>query len=274
MNWLPGAVAILVLTLSAACAEPGHPSPEVYRSCAQPVGRSPEGVLEVCGRLDRALVQAAVSQLAPTDRELVLTSGGGISPAAITLARALNARGLTVRVRGFCLSACSTYVLLTARSVIVEPGAIVAFHHTGANALEAIAYRSRRPVPPAVLQPAADERAFFGEAGLEPVLLDQLGMAVEPSCFGIRARAQGGRERFMNYRWSWFIPTHAEAEAMFRGRLSGYWPSSAEEAEQAFAALLGRTGTRVKYGVLPPAIAPADLAATLPTCAGSLTPEG
>jgi len=274
MNGLPGAVAILVVMLSAACAEPARPSPDVYRACTQAVGRSPEGVLEVCGRLDRALVQAAVSQLAPTDKELVLTSGGGISPAAMTLARALNARGMTVRVRGFCLSACSTYVLLTAHSVIVEPGAIVAFHHTGANAIEAIAYRSHRPVPPAVLQPAADERAFFEEAELDPTLLDRLGMAVEPVCFGIRTRAQGGRERVMNYRWSWFIPAHAEAEAMFRGRLSGYWPSSAGEAEQAFAALLGRTGTRVRYGVLPPPTAPTDLAATLPTCAGSLTPEG
>lgn len=273
MNRLSGIAVFLLLALVPACKPEPRAHPDPYRVCGQSVERGADGRLEICGRLTTQLTEAVIRELKPADTEVVMTSGGGLAAPAMALVKALNDRQINVRVRGFCLSACSTDVLLAAKKVIIEPDAIVAFHHTAAFALEAAAYRSRKPVSPAVLQPASDERAFFAEQGLDPALLDRIAMAVEPTCFGLRHTEQG-RERYLNFGWAWFVPTRSEAETMFRRRITGYWPSSAVEAQQALRALVEDDDLRVKYGSLPADTSPSVVAATLPTCQGSLPEWG
>ena len=269
MNRLSGVAAVLLVMLIPACKPVPRAPPDPYKVCGQSVERGADGRLKICGRLTAQMTEAVIRELKPEDSEVLMTSGGGFATPAIALVKALNDHRITVRVRDFCLSACSTYVLLAAHRIVIEPGAVVAFHHTGAFALEAFAYRSGLPVTATVLQPARDERVFFTEQGLDPALLDRIAMAIEPRCFGLR-RTEQGRERYLNSDWAWFVPSRSEAETMFRGRIVGYWPSSAAEAQQALRALVEDDDLRVKYGALPAATAPSVVAATLPTCQGSL----
>ena len=258
---------VLVACLAAASCETranDTPAP-LYASCVASVARDAAGILSICGRLDESTVRLALDQIRPSDRELVLTSGGGFAPPSIVLAKAIRAQNITVRVRGFCLSACSTYVLLTAPRVLIEPNAIVAFHHTAAFGAEAVAHRTNTPASHPIWAQADEEREYFRSADMPADLLDRITLSVEPTCMGLRANGSG-RDMLLMYRWEWFVPDFHTAQDMFGGRMSGYWPRSRAEAETLFASLRTARRQRVRYGALPEAISPAALAAKLPEC--------
>jgi len=261
-------IALFACLVGSGCRTPQNEHPQsVYAGCASPVTRDTAGVLYVCGQLNESTVQLALDQMRPSDREIVLTSGGGIAQQAIKLAEAIRARQMTVRVRDFCLSACPTYVLLTAPRVLVEPNALVAFHHTGAFAYDVIGARTGAPASHPIFAQADRERDFFRTAGLSPDLLDRLALAVEPTCMGVRVRTNGsGKEMVLLYRWAWFVPELDTAQAMFADRLSGYWPKSGSEAQTLLERLRSASKQTVRYGELPIAIDPASLAVTLPEC--------
>ncbi|GLK50115.1 hypothetical protein GCM10017620_30890 [Brevundimonas intermedia] len=152
---------------------------------------------------------------------------------------------------------------------MVEPDTVIAFHHTGAFATEVMAARSGMPADSSFRQQATHEREFFERQGLDPDLLNRIAMSVEPTCMGIR-RSGSGLERHLNYRWAWFVAERAEAARMFRGRMSGYWPASRSEAEAILRPTLGDSDLTVSYGPLASSMAPAEMAAKLPVCPGSL----
>ena len=259
-------LAAFVAVASGCAAAPEKRT--LYDLCAQGVHRTSEGTLRVCAQLNETTLAEVERQLVPEDREIVLTSGGGPSGPAMDFARLLNERRITVRARQFCLSACATYVLLTAERVVVEPNAVVAFHHTAAFTLDLMAYRAGLPGDAPARDPGLAERAFFRTAGLDEKLLDRLAVAVDPICVGTRTTA-AGREAYLNYRWAWFTPSRSEAESLFRGRLSGYWPASRDEVQPILRATLGNDRLNVRYGW--PEFGetdPAVFAATLPNCDG------
>ncbi|KIC52318.1 hypothetical protein RM53_16770 [Brevundimonas nasdae] len=262
-------LALSLLPLTGACSERKARTLHGYDLCQRGVRRLETGVLRICDQLNEAVVSQAISQLRDDDTEVLLTSGGGVVSAAITLVEALNARHITVRVRQFCLSACSTDVLLAAEKVVVEPHTIVAFHHTGAFAAEVMADRSGMSADSPFRQQATREREFFEREGLDPDLLNQIAMSIEPICMGIR-RQGSGRERYLNFRKAWFVPDRIEADRMFRGRLSGYWPASGSQAQAILRPTLGDGDLTVSYGPLASSMSPAKMAAQLPVCPGSL----
>ncbi len=256
---------IACIAISSSCSA----APEkrtAYELCVPGVTRTSDGVMRVCAQLNADTVAQVERGLAAGDREIILTSGGGTTGPAMSLARLLNERKITVRARQFCLSACATYVLLSADKIVIEPYTVVAFHHTGAFALDLMSARAAPSTEPRQNQTSIQERQFFRDAGLDDTLLDRLSMAVEPTCAGVR-NTSVGREGYLNYRWAWFTPNREEAEALFRGRMSGYWPSSQREVQAILRATLGDERLQVAYGW--PEISesdPAMVAATLPSC--------
>jgi hypothetical protein len=224
-------------------------------------------VVRVCDQLNARTLASLTAALEPKDREILLTSGGGTASDAMAFAELIATRGLTVRARQFCLSACATYVLTAAPKVVVEPYTIVAFHHTGAFVVDVFADRAEAPADDPSRAPALAERAFFQRHGLDPALLSRLGLAVEPGCVGVDAGPSGSVGR-IEYRHAWFVPSRTAADEMFRGRLSGWWPGDAGETESILRPTLADPELTVAYGALP--AAPADLAAyarSLPDCA-------
>lgn len=277
MQWMMRMIGTFVLLVcsitSSGCGARQIQPPSVYQVCDHNVGRTSDGVLYVCAQLNQQTVDAVRRELKPTDTEIILTSGGGPSSVGMDFARLISRRGLTVRARHFCLSACSTYVLMTARRVVVEPETVVAFHHTASFAIEFFADRAGANADDPSRAGTREERDFYKQNGLNPDLLYGFAAAVEPTCAGIRSTPGGPTERegYVNYRYGWFVPTVAEAEALFLGRLSGAWPGNRQQAESTLRALTGNPGLEVRYGW--PAnlkIDPAWYARTLPDCGDPL----
>lgn len=263
---LAGAVSFLagIAPLSGCAAQ--QEARSGYELCNHGVTRTSDGILRVCAQLNQQTIASVQDQLKPSDSEILLTSGGGTSADAMRFADLVNARGLTIRTRQFCLSACATYVLLTARTVVVEPYTMVAFHHTGAFVVDFFADRSGTPAGSPARTLGAEERRFFAANGLDPDILYRLAAAVEPTCTGLQPTSTG-QEGFIRYRYAWFIPTHDEAQALFRGRLSGYWPASRREAESILRPTLGEPGLNIAFG-WPASMNPDPAAAAraLPSC--------
>lgn len=262
-------VLVVCSVTSFGCGEGQIQPPSVYRDCVSDVARTTDGILRVCAQINQQTLDTVERLLKPTDTEIILTSGGGPSSVGMDFARLISRRGLTVRARHFCLSACSTYVLMTARRVIVEPETIVAFHHTASFAFDFIAHRAGASADSPLWRGAMEERDFYKQNGLDPDLLYGFAAAVEPTCAVTRSTSGDttDREIFMSYHYGWFVPTPEEAETLFLGRLSGAWPSNRQQAEASLRALTGIPGLEVRYGW--PAnlkIDPAWYARTLPDC--------
>lgn len=61
---------------------------------------------------------------------LILTSRGGDVDAAIGIGKEMHDRGMSVVVRGYCVSSCANYLFLAGRRRIIEPNSFVGFHGT------------------------------------------------------------------------------------------------------------------------------------------------
>jgi len=60
--------------------------------------------------------------------ELQIASQGGDVKAAIRFAHWVHKKGLNVRVRTLCYSACANYVFIAGKNKVLEPGSFVAWH--------------------------------------------------------------------------------------------------------------------------------------------------
>lgn len=237
-----------------------------YEMCVRGVSRTQQGILRICDQINPTTISSVRQALSLSDSEVILTSGGGTSSSAMELGRILRERGVTVRARQFCLSACSTYVLPAAKKVIVEPYTIIAFHHTGAFAIDLLNDRAGAPIDSPSRGLAVAERAYYEEIGMDVALLDRFAVAVEPTCIGYTQTEQG-RMAVINYRYNWFVPTKSEIKSIFHERVSGYWPESKGEAEAIIRPTLGDERINVAFGWRAGA-APvvSDLARSLPSC--------
>lgn len=259
-------LATLAVALSACGGQTEAPRTG-YALCGNTgVYRSSSGFLRICAPITDEVVEQVSASLTPEDEEVILTSDGGFQIPAIALGKLLADRDVVVRVRQFCLSACSTYVMAMADRVIVDPYTVVAFHHTAAFVLDAMA--SRRDMPREAWQRrvAADERQAYREAGRDDAMLDRIAMAIEPICIGTR-QANGREEGYFGTRWDWFIPDQAAAREIYGDRISGHWMVDGQMATRIFQVSLNRPLARVRYGALPSdGVDPAAVGQSLPEC--------
>lgn len=261
-------VATFAVALSA-CDGQTEATRTGYALCGNNTGvyRNSSGVLRICAPITAQVVEQVSASLTPEDREVILTSDGGMQTAAIALGQLLAERDVAVRVRQFCLSACSTYVIAMADRVIVDPYTVVAFHHTAAFALDVTAERLNLPATSNLRQSSERERQAYRNAGREDTMLDRIAMAVEPTCVG-RRTVNGRDEAFIEYTWQWYMPDRAAAEIIYGDRLSGSWLDDEEMAVSIFRLSLDRPNARIRFGELPEGpIDPAAVARALPACA-------
>lgn len=260
-------VAAFIVALPA-CAEQTEDRPTGYQLCGGRTGvyRSQSGVLRVCAPITDAVVREVAGSLAPSDREVILTSDGGPQTPAIALARLLKERAITLRVRQFCLSSCSTYVMGMADRVIVDPHTVIAFHHTAAFLLDAMASRQGMAEDSWQRQASRSEREAYRASGRDDRMLDRIAMAVQPVCAGIR-RVGGRDEAYIDNRWDWYIPDVSAMREIFGDRVLGDFTSSRDAAISIFRLSLGMPNAEVRFGSLPSGpFDPDAIGRALPEC--------
>lgn len=263
-------IGVLIVAISGCRAE-SEAQPTGYELCGRTgIYRNQQGILRICAPITDSVVAQVSEQLTPTDREVILTSDGGPQIPAIALADLLRERGVTVRVRQFCLSSCSTYVMAMVNAVVVDPYTVVAFHHTAAFAIDAVAARNGLAEDCIQRRMARAERDAYRAAGRDDRMLDRIAMAVEPRCAGMRD-VSGRPEAYLDYRWSWYIPDRETARHIYGDRISGHWMKDADEAASILRMSLDRPNDTVRFGPLPSGESrPEIIGPGLPECQASL----
>lgn len=269
---LPGAVLFFTASTLASCsdstpdrhlaASPKH----TYDLCVRGISRTNSGVLRFCDQINDASVEALKRAVRPTDTQMILTSGGGTTSPAIEMGTLVREMGLEIKVRQFCLSACATYILPATESIVIEPYAIVAFHHTASFVADAIADKAGVADDHPSRNLASIERRYFQGLGIESNILDQIATSVEPYCIGY-TRQGGQRMAVIRFRHEWTVPTPEQLRRLVRGKISGYWPSSGREVQDILSRTLGKESVVVRYGWSPLMDNQSSAKATpLPTC--------
>lgn len=160
------------------------------------------------GDISPELAACVEAGIADTTREVVLNSPGGLIVEAARIADRLAGRGLTVRVRGHCASACATMLMPMARRIVVEPGALVMLH-PGPDAHYLDLFERRRPERLALLQ-AEDGLTVDGAIARDAVMHQ------------VQRDVTARYERFLQGRnimpgWALWRTPHSETHATYIG---------------------------------------------------------
>lgn len=245
-------------------------SPDVrtgYELCGRSgVYRGQSGVVRLCAPITDTTVAEVRALLTEADSEILITSDGGPQDAALALAALARERNLTVRVRQFCLSSGSTYVLAMADRGVVEPYTVVAFHHTAAWLIDALAARQNMAPDVPYRQGSQDERLAYRSAGRDDRTLDRIAMAIEPICFRTR-QGPAGEEAVLESRYRWYVPNAVAAREIFGDRVSGYALTDDQLAIQILRGTLGQPDASVRVDALPTGESrPEVIGPRLPAC--------
>lgn len=255
-----------LLSVCACSAEPFDRSVG-YGLCARTgVFRTDAGLLRVCAPLSSDITQSVRESVTDADRVILVTSGGGDQVDALELASIIRERNLTVRVQQFCMSACSTYLMTLAPRVEVAPYTVVAFHHTAAWLVDALAAREGMAVDAPFRQASERERAAFRAAGLDDQILDQIASSIEPLCVRETQGEQGPVANVVS-RYAWYIPDRESARLIYGDRISGAWTDDPQLAVSILRTTIGQPNVRVKYGSLSSGdVSPEAVGPALPDC--------
>jgi hypothetical protein len=187
--------ALFALVFVCGCSARAPDRPVAYELCARTgVFRTDAGLLRICAPITPDVTRAVREALTDADRVILVTSGGGNQTDALELAQIVRDHDLTVRVQQFCMSSCSTYLMILAPRVEVAPYTVVAFHHTAAWLVDALAAREGMPPDARFRQASADERAAFTAAGLDDQILDRIALRSSPFAY-VKPRESEGRSQ-------------------------------------------------------------------------------
>lgn len=169
-------------------------------------------------------------------RWLEITSHGGDARAGMELAGLVIERGLGVRVRGFCISACALFPFMAARVREVESGSLVLFHNSMEldQALNRLAGKGHGV--DAYASVVEREQQILGQIGFKADLVKMGLVGLEPVCVLENAAfaVQDPRRYGYFFRFGGFIMPRADVEALTGVPIHGFWPSNVQEAEEAW----------------------------------------
>jgi ATP-dependent protease ClpP protease subunit len=234
---------LLLVACASACSQ------KVGSASNTPVQKSasPRQAVQRVG--DQIFIDGAITPQVATDfahqldsgvRTLVISSGGGLSPSAVQIAREVRAHGLRVVVSKACLSACAQFIFAAARERVVQPDSLVIFHNTRSSiARLGEAHRSLETegFQKSAETDAAIEQSLYAEIGLPQSWLYQPQLEVRTACvrFARDAQAHVSDLEFKSLYAGW-IPTRS---LMMHAGLSfsGFWPDDFSALQHAFDAI-------------------------------------
>lgn len=243
---------IIALAASVfALASCGASRPETVGACEAGVVRDRADTVTVCGNITPDLADRVVEALRSPVSKVIMTSGGGSTSDAIRIVRAVNAAKSTLVVRGYCASACASFVFAGADRVFIEKNSIVIFHHT-TSAVNTLAKRANLNM----LNSAADaisarEVEFYEQRDIPLAFLSYPLSRIEPSCAGAD-KSEGVIQAYVKTRYMFYTPKREEVEGLLGHKVAGYWPKSAKEVGGIFEHHFKRP-VSIVYGLNGPA---------------------
>lgn len=205
--------------LGTACSGKAGDSEEAFVFRGQIEGRAVDELVALLG----------ARQGVPT--KIIFDSPGGTAPRGMDIGDAVRGHGnVTIVVSQLCHSACVQYVLPSARKVIIEKNASIAFHDTPSTlGLPADApttlVRLRRMLE-------ARERTFYTARGIDVEQLRRMQSLITTFCRIERKNVpKEDVRRYGNIsRFHVVVPSLAVVQSLGFRNLSGYWPASYSEA--------------------------------------------
>lgn len=177
---------------------------------------------------------------ADTDR-LVINSLGGETRAAITIAKIIHERNITLIVDRYCISACAQFLLVAAKKVEIRDGALVLFHQS-ASAMKSVLEASGSFRFEEYSRLSRTELLFYEQFGADIGLLLGAFQAMDPICF-IQEGALAEKFPGVVTRWGYSAVTPRTFKRLTRSEVKGTWVSEEKEIRQALQ----------KVGLLGPA---------------------
>ena len=179
---------------------------------------------------------------------VVITSGGGLASNASRITDYFNSHGKKIRIEFYCASSCADIVFMGASKVEVADQALVLFHYTSSYGYESYVRAHGAGNPSHSAKESKSEQSFYLAHKMDQNFLYKIAYSVAPFC--VERLKSDEAETVVYYRIAWAVPSRSEVET-YRGKFSGYWPSSPAEVGQAMAdrGMLAK-GQTIKYGML------------------------
>lgn len=141
--------------------------------------RTSDGAIGFTGVIDRNSYEEYLALAEDGYSELTVNSGGGEPAIALRIAEDIASRDVTVRVKGSCMSACANYLAMAGRRLVVEEGALLAWHGTLPDVDDGRARMVAENLPAPLVETYVEwltdfkirERAFFAKVGVDYRLL-------------------------------------------------------------------------------------------------------
>ena len=194
------------------------------------------GDVRFCGLINDDAFEVVDQAIQKNAKRLVITSIGGRSEIAIRMSEMLAAAKINLTFESYCLSACASFLFLPATDPYVAPGTLIAFHHTTSS--QAM-LRARPDMPDkdrfasVALGIVNGELEFYERRGLSGLWLLEPMMRIGPTCtyrdidWSDPAHPKLGYES----KYQFWVPSRNMIETMGRGRFTGFWPETMEEAK-------------------------------------------
>jgi hypothetical protein len=185
-----------------------------------------------CGGLSEEAAKQVTQVIEGGATTVILSTLGGYSSAAAEIVNAGNARGVKFIVRGGCLSACAIVIVMAADKLEIEPGAIVAFHHTSTQNYITFADRIDAVQRAHIERNMEAEKAVYRAHNIDERFLLWPGIALRIVCVGPIVAFSPG-EWGIATRQTFVVPVRDDVERA-RGRpIPGWWPKDAAEINEA-----------------------------------------
>ncbi len=182
------------------------------------------------GQIDAASVarfeQVLRSPSAEGARWIEITSAGGDAPAGFAMGHLIHDRGLSVRVKGYCVSACAQYVFLAGKFKSVEPKSLVLFHNTLGMIERLHRAAGEREGADAFVPVAKQETQFLHEIGVDTDLTALAMGGLGPVC--ITVNKQFAASDLKRYGYGSRVVAFGVSKQMIEGLagpVQGYWPT-------------------------------------------------
>ena len=113
-----------------------------------------------------------------------IQSTGGDPNAAISIGNEIRKHNISVRVNGFCVSACALFFAIPAKRLLLDKGDIVGLHHsqTALKAIFEAVYPEANIDWDRLSRTSSNEIQFFSDNEIDDRWLTQPMAMIEPSC--------------------------------------------------------------------------------------------
>lgn len=135
--------------------------------------------------------------------KLTLSSGGGVSDAAIRFGNYIRDNNINVHIKDYCTSACANFILLSSRTTIVERGTLIAFHNTYSSMSEVVHGDQNREITTKFDAIAALEKQYYEERNVDLRFLYFAQYFIETNCY--LPVYENGRISNINYQSNYVL---------------------------------------------------------------------